>query len=653
MALPDTIADLSRWYRADSLALADGDPVATWVDSSANAANLTAAGAARPTYRATRWNGLPGLVFSGAQVMSSVAAGGRPTSGVTVFVVASSYKHAAFPQYCAWGSGTTQGFNLYGNTGADADGVPPAFILLGTGGVWGDNLATTGLRPGRGDVCLITARRSGIETWIQIDGGDRVTDAVGNANAIDYGAGPITLSVGDKGAAAGPFKGIVHELVIYDRALTPAEVLVVEDYLDAKWRVTKARALELALFNGAPNGTAYNIGLAWTPDGRQHRRHHGNPVIAPAGLGWESNHVKDPWLTHDGSQHVAYYAGSSTAGGAYQVGRATSPDGITWTKHVGNPVIAFGAAGQFDDAGVSFPVVVYDVSAPASRRWRMWYAGLKTADSLNRIGHAYSADGITWTKIGQVLDVGAGGAWDDTGIISGAIRIAAGGGAGWLLYGGRQGPSSLPIWQTGIATFSNPEGAYTKHPGNPVITTVTPGASQTLSANTAAGSRIVTIPSTGPFAVGSPVALIATAAVEIHRVASIDSATQLTLEWPTDAAFNTIDGAGVRPFPDWTSIIPRRIRLSGATWELAGTPFQPAEDLAILGGLKLREAAARWTAAAVAGPWVLDRTTGHFFMLNDTGRWDAVSAENPTPAWATTFSVPGLGFAGDPGGGVW
>lgn len=61
--IPET---LGLWgVKADSLALSDGDPVATWTDEKGNH-NLTAAGGARPTYKATAGpNSKPTVRFDG------------------------------------------------------------------------------------------------------------------------------------------------------------------------------------------------------------------------------------------------------------------------------------------------------------------------------------------------------------------------------------------------------------------------------------------------------------------------------------------------------------------------------------------------------------------------------------------------------------
>jgi len=92
-----------------------------------------------------------------------------------------------------------------------------------------------------------------------------------------------------------------------------------------------------------------------------------SPVFQKTGAGWESSHVKDPWILWDGSQFVIFYAGYD--GTNYRIGRATAPDWAsvlagTITRYGSNPIIGLGASGQFDEAMAAYPIVWYDASAP-------------------------------------------------------------------------------------------------------------------------------------------------------------------------------------------------------------------------------------------------------------------------------------------------
>lgn|SRR5579859_1763490 len=61
-------------------------------------------------------------------------------------------------------------------------------------------------------------------------------------------------------------------------------------------------------------------------------------VIAVGGVGaWDHNEIANPLVWVEGGTWFMLYTASS--GGAFSVGLATSPDGVTWTKYAGNPVI--------------------------------------------------------------------------------------------------------------------------------------------------------------------------------------------------------------------------------------------------------------------------------------------------------------------------
>ena len=102
----------------------------------------------------------------------------------------------------------------------------------------------------------------------------------------------------------------------------------------------------------------------------------------------------------------------------------------TWTKYGSNPVIGFGGGGAFDEDGAEFPVVLYEPT-DTGREWKMWYAaypaGATPGDPTGMTtGYAYSSDGLSWTKHGEVLSEGSGGTFDEKGTIPGAvIRIGS------------------------------------------------------------------------------------------------------------------------------------------------------------------------------------------------------------------------------------
>ena len=81
-----------------------------------------------------------------------------------------------------------------------------------------------------------------------------------------------------------------------------------------------------------------------------------------------------------------------------RVGRATSPDGVTWTKDPGNPVLDRGARGEWDSFAAAVPGVVY-----RNAEWQLFYCGISEAAAFlhlraPRIGMAVSDDGSAFTR---------------------------------------------------------------------------------------------------------------------------------------------------------------------------------------------------------------------------------------------------------------
>lgn len=383
------------------------------------------------------------------------------------------------------------------------------------------------------------------------------------------------------------------------------------------------------LYNGSANGSLYGIGAATsTDDGDTWTTAGGNPVIAVgAGGSWNSTTIKDPCLIWDGSQYVCYAAGYNGTG--YRIGRytASAHDG-TWTPYASNPVLGFGSG--FDAAGRRFPTVLYEPS-DTGKEWKMWYGADSAGhlgDGVGGVGYAHSSDGLSWTAFGQVLTPGS--TWEDIGVYP--FAIAKDGSTYYLYYGGY--PGGGLGWQGGYATFTDPEGTYTRGGGNPTLLKRSADANSTVSltATTSSGSAVVTVSTTAGLHVNEAVLLIDNdSESETHYIASIDSATQVTLDSVTTATYTTGAGAVLRSFA-YNSVVQRSVLDDGSGgFVMYGTGFQGQNDLSP-GGTVLREGSLRWTASALSGSWSPDYSrAGVLFPLYpaNTG-WSKFSAENPS-----------------------
>lgn len=150
------------------------------------------------------------------------------------------------------------------------------------------------------------------------------------------------------------------------------------------------------------------VGYATSTDGKSWSRH-SSPVLGPTSGSWDSLDAGWPYVIKDGFTYKMWYAGS-TDRRTFNIGYATSTDGINWIKYGGYPVLQTGPPGSFDSKRVHYPTV----SKENGGTYRMWfeaYDGFKES-----IGYAVSFDGISWTKIGKVLERGPPGSTDSNWI---------------------------------------------------------------------------------------------------------------------------------------------------------------------------------------------------------------------------------------------
>jgi predicted GH43/DUF377 family glycosyl hydrolase len=167
-----------------------------------------------------------------------------------------------------------------------------------------------------------------------------------------------------------------------------------------------------------PDGaTRFAIGLARSPDGVTWTKH--GPVVAPQ-LPWELHFCEndecakkiggtlEPSVLVEGDRLRMWYAALGVVGEtpSYRIGHATSSDGVTWTR-TPDPVFTVGPAGSWDEVLVSHTNVVAD---PGGSGYHLFYFGSSIADyqaceaaagcllTPGSIGHAFSTDGITWTR---------------------------------------------------------------------------------------------------------------------------------------------------------------------------------------------------------------------------------------------------------------
>ncbi len=129
-----------------------------------------------------------------------------------------------------------------------------------------------------------------------------------------------------------------------------------------------------------------------------------NPVIAlgPAGS-WDEQAAIASDFRVLGTGYEAFCVGWG-AGDIDGIGRATSPNGITWTKAAENPLIG---AGSWNPNGSDPGQVIVENDI-----YKMWFEG---RGGTGGFGYAESTDGIHWdlSPANPVFSPGAAGSWDE------------------------------------------------------------------------------------------------------------------------------------------------------------------------------------------------------------------------------------------------
>lgn len=114
-----------------------------------------------------------------------------------------------------------------------------------------------------------------------------------------------------------------------------------------------------------------------------------------AGGAWDDGRVADCRVVQiSPTSYVMLYRGTPASGNP-QIGRATSSDGISWTKTGTTPILASGTG--WEAFGVYTGGLIYE---PQRNQLHFWYAGDNAGDNGGQaLGYAWSDDlGVTWTK---------------------------------------------------------------------------------------------------------------------------------------------------------------------------------------------------------------------------------------------------------------
>lgn len=227
---PTDIPGLQLWLDSASLdGLSDGDPVATWTDSSGQGHDFSQSNAAsRPTLRRDAW-GAEHLVYfdgTGPQYLDGLHSALQldPRSdSLSVFAVVYQEQGDAGTVVC-WRDGSDVGYQLF--TTAD---TRPSVSLA-------DDATNSSVNSGEKLLRLGVSTPASESGQLFIDGVVELPTSVGSS---DSPSGAFPVRVGARGDGSGgtafEFTGFIGEVVIYDRELTLFECQQLDRYFRYRW----------------------------------------------------------------------------------------------------------------------------------------------------------------------------------------------------------------------------------------------------------------------------------------------------------------------------------------------------------------------------------------------------------------------------------
>jgi len=206
-------------------------------------------------------------------------------------------------------------------------------------------------------------------------------------------------------------------------------------------------------------GARFCVSSAISFDGTHWYADMKNPVFPATDESHFDPHIRKPSVLFDGTEYKMYYMGDSVNHSS--IGLASSPDGKTWERYSGNPIIRAGVSGSWDESGTSFCSALHKDST-----YYLWYSG-GNASGISGIGLATSADGQHWTKHpgNPILHQSVSG-WDQSAVVAPAVVHYNG-----TFYMAYLGASTTVCCQLSVGWASSPDGVnWNKDSSTPILT---------------------------------------------------------------------------------------------------------------------------------------------------------------------------------------
>lgn len=184
------------------------------------------------------------------------------------------------------------------------------------------------------------------------------TIATGTTSYVNAptGGGDSILTIGNTETLVNPLNGKIKEIRMWSDIRTSVELINNcykilignESNLVGYWRLDEGAGptvYDITANNN--NGTIANISkihdILYVDN---FTKYSGNPILEGDTGEWDSYGIRNNWILCDhhghlikeGDKYIMYYAGKDGAAGDTKMGRATSDDGISWTKYGNNPI---------------------------------------------------------------------------------------------------------------------------------------------------------------------------------------------------------------------------------------------------------------------------------------------------------------------------
>lgn len=179
-----------------------------------------------------------------------------------------------------------------------------------------------------------------------------------------------------------------------------------------------------------------------------------NPIISPINGSFDNQGVSQTKIYYDGNKYLMWYVG--LANGIAHTLYAESQDGTNWVHPLSSPVLTPGGAGTWDSWAVAPGPVLKEGGT-----YKMYYLGYSDPNEQFHIGLATSSDGKVWEKYPTPVLVGSSN-WERQ--IS-PHSILKKDGVYYLYYIGRIQTTQDRI---GLA-FSTDGISWSKYSGNPIL----------------------------------------------------------------------------------------------------------------------------------------------------------------------------------------